>query len=38
MIVKELRAETITTAKIGRNRLTKRRQNLKLFEKIFGGT
>ena len=38
MIVKELKAETITIAKKGRNRLIKLRQNLKLFEKNFGGT
>ena len=38
-IVKEdLKAETITIAKMRRNRLIKRRQNLKLFENMFGGT
>jgi len=39
MIVKEdLKAETITTAKMRRKRPIKRRQNLKLFEKkMLGG-
>ena len=39
MILKEdLKVETIKTSKMRRNRLIKRRQNLKLFEKICGGT
>jgi hypothetical protein len=31
--LKDLKAETITATKMGRNRLIKRQQNMKLFEK-----